>query len=80
MYPKEIERRKHKARAYLPEKAAYILRTKPEFISAAIRTVCHSDPMERKVCRAMRYFPPEQRVMANVKMTKCLYAMAVHCR
>lgn len=28
----------------------------------------------------MRYFPPEQRVMVNVKMTKCLYAMAIHCR
>lgn len=28
----------------------------------------------------MRYFPPEQRVMVNVKMTKCLYAMVVHCR
>ena len=28
----------------------------------------------------MRYFPPEQRVMVNVKMTKCLYAMVMHCR
>lgn len=28
----------------------------------------------------MRYFPPEQRIMVNVKMTKCLYAMANHCR
>lgn len=28
----------------------------------------------------MRYFPPEQRIMVNVKMTKCLYAMAIHCR
>lgn len=28
----------------------------------------------------MRYFPPEQRAMVNVKMTKCLYAMASHCR
>lgn len=28
----------------------------------------------------MKYFPPEQRIMVNVKMTKCLYAMANHCR
>lgn len=28
----------------------------------------------------MRYFPPEQRTMVNVRMTKCLYAMATHCR
>lgn len=28
----------------------------------------------------MRYFPPEQRVMVNISMTKCLYAMGTHCR
>lgn len=28
----------------------------------------------------MRYFPPEQRTMVNVKMTKCLYALASHSR
>lgn len=28
----------------------------------------------------MRYFPPEQRTMVNVKMTRCLYAMGTHCR
>ncbi|XP_071555822.1 protein SGT1 homolog ecdysoneless [Temnothorax nylanderi] len=80
IYPDEIRKRKHKARAYLPEKAASILRLEPRLISSVIRTICHSDPFERKVCRAMRYFPPEQRTMVNVKMTKCLYAMAKHCR
>ncbi|XP_011496388.1 PREDICTED: protein SGT1 homolog ecdysoneless [Ceratosolen solmsi marchali] len=80
IYPEEIVNRKHKARAYLPEKAAYILRKEPKLVASAIRTICHSDPLERKVCRGMRYFPPEQRIMENVKMTKCLYAMASHCR
>ncbi|XP_058793583.1 protein ecdysoneless [Phymastichus coffea] len=80
IYPGETKRRKHKARAYLPEKAAHILHREPQIIAAAIRSVCHSDPLERKVCRAMRYFPPEQRIMTNVNMTKCLYAMAMHCR
>ena len=28
----------------------------------------------------MKYFPPEQRTMVNVKMTKCLYAMIMHCQ
>jgi len=28
----------------------------------------------------MRYFPPEQRTMVNVNMTRCLYAMVTHCR
>ncbi|XP_034947616.1 protein ecdysoneless [Chelonus insularis] len=80
VYPDEIEKRKHKARAFLPEKAAYIFSQEPGLISAAIRMIVHSDSLERKVCRAMKYFPPEQRVMTNVMMTKCLYAMASHCR
>ncbi|XP_076245284.1 ecdysoneless cell cycle regulator [Calliopsis andreniformis] len=80
IYPNEIKKRHHKARVFLPEKAVLILRQDPRLIAPAIRTICHSDPLERKVCRAMRYFPPEQRVMVNVKMTKCLYAMAIHCR
>ncbi|XP_014469700.1 PREDICTED: protein ecdysoneless [Dinoponera quadriceps] len=80
IYPDEIQKRKHKTRAFLPEKAASILRLEPRLIAPAIRTICHSDPLERRVCRAMRYFPPEQRTMVNLKMTKCLYAMATHCR
>ncbi|KAF3424036.1 hypothetical protein E2986_02342 [Frieseomelitta varia] len=66
MYPNEIERRCHKARVFLPEKAVSILQQEPRLIAL--------------VCRAMKYFPPEQRIMVNVKMTKCLYAMANHCR
>ncbi|EFN75871.1 protein ecdysoneless [Harpegnathos saltator] len=80
IYPDEIQKRKHKTRAFLPEKAASILRLEPRLIAPAIRTICHSDPLERRVCRAMRYFPPEQRTMVNLKMTKCLYAMATYCR
>ncbi|CAL7950929.1 unnamed protein product [Xylocopa violacea] len=80
IYPNEIKKRHHKARVFLPEKAVSILRQEPRLVALAIRTICHSDPLERKVCRAMRYFPPEQRIMVNVKMTKCLYAMANHCR
>ena len=80
IYPSEIEKRHHKARVFLPEKAVSILRQEPRLIALIIRTICHSDPLERKVCRAMKYFPPEQRIMVNVKMTKCLYAMANHCR
>ncbi|KZC11544.1 Protein SGT1 like protein ecdysoneless [Dufourea novaeangliae] len=79
-YPNEIKKRHHKARVFLPEKAVSILQQEPRLVASAIRTICHSDPLERKVCRAMRYFPPEQRIMVNVKMTKCLYAMAMHCR
>ncbi|XP_046733783.1 protein ecdysoneless [Diprion similis] len=80
IYPMEIQNRIHKARVFLPERAIAILRQEPGLIAAALRTVCQSDPLERKVCQAMKYFPPEQRAMVNVKMTRCLYAMAIHCR
>lgn len=79
-YPGEIKKRNHKARVFLSEKAISILQQEPRLVALAIRTICHSDPFERKVCRAMRYFPPEQRIMVNIRMTKCLYAMANHCR
>lgn len=49
IYPSEIEKRKHKARAFLPEKAASILAQEPGLIAPAIRTIVHSDPLERKV-------------------------------
>lgn len=55
-YPGEIGKRRHKARAFLPEKAASILAQEPGLIAYAIRTIVHSDPVERRVCRAMRYF------------------------
>ncbi|XP_033207628.1 protein ecdysoneless homolog isoform X2 [Belonocnema kinseyi] len=80
VYPEEIKERVHKAKAYLPEKAAAMFQHEAGLIAPAIRMLFHSDPFERKVCRGMKYFPPEQRVMVNVKMTKCLYAMVVHCR
>lgn len=80
IFPNEIQERKHKARAYLPDKAAAMLQQDPSLIAPAIRMLFHSDSFERKVCRGMRYFPPEQRTMVNVRMTKCLYAMIMHCR
>lgn len=49
VYPEEIEKKWHKARAFLPEKAAFILHQDPRLISSAIRMICHSDPLERKV-------------------------------
>lgn len=39
---------------------------------------CNRDPIDMKVCRAMRYFPPENRVYTSVLFTKCLYAMIMH--
>lgn len=49
VYPEETQRRRHKARAFLPEKAASILAQEPGLIAFAIRSIVHSDPLERKV-------------------------------
>ena len=49
VYPEEIKERTHKAKAYLPEKAAAMLEEEPGLIAPAIRMLFHSDPFERKV-------------------------------
>lgn len=49
VYPDEIQKRRHKARAFLPEKAAFILAQEPGLIACAIRSIVNSDPLERKV-------------------------------
>ena len=49
IYPNEIKERMHKAKAYLPMKAASMLQQEPGLIAPAIRTLFHSDPFERKV-------------------------------
>lgn len=49
IYPEEITNRMHKARAFLPERAIAILKQEPGLIAAAVRSVCRSDPLERKV-------------------------------
>lgn len=49
VYPNEIKKRHHKARVFLPEKAVSILQQKPGLVASAIRSICHSDPLERKV-------------------------------
>ncbi|KAJ8982399.1 hypothetical protein NQ317_012437 [Molorchus minor] len=33
-----------------------------------------------RACRAMKYFPPENRVTTSVVFTKCLYAMLTHSK
>lgn len=48
-YPDEIKKRNHKARVFLSEKAISILQQEPRLVALAIRTICHSDPFERKV-------------------------------
>lgn len=77
-FPSQITDDLHRATVYLPLSAACLLKHRPQFVADAIRAFCHRDQIDMKACRAMKYFPPENRVYSSVCMTKCLYAMLMH--
>lgn len=79
-YPQSITDGLHSATLYLPIGVASILKYKPNLVSSAVQAFCNRDIVDMKVCRAMKYFPPENRVYTKVKFTKCLYAMLIHSR
>lgn len=79
-YPDKIKQNLHRSKVYLPVGVAAILNHKPNLIAPAILAFCNRDPIDMKACRAMKYFPPENRVYVNVVFTKCLYAMLCHSK
>ncbi|RZC37469.1 SGT1 -like ecdysoneless [Asbolus verrucosus] len=79
-YPEKIRDNLHRATAYLPIGVAAILKHKPNLIAPAVQVFCNRDPVDMRACKAMKYFPPENRVSASVTFTKCLYAMLTHSK
>lgn len=79
-YPDKIKQDQHRTKVYLPVGVAAILNHKPNLIAPAIISFCNRDPIDMKACRAMKYFPPENRVYSSVAFTKCLYAMLCHSK
>jgi hypothetical protein len=77
-YPEKISENLHRTTLYVPVGVAAILKEKPALISAAVLAFCNRDPIDVKVCKAMRYFAPENCVYISAVFTKCLYAMLVH--
>lgn len=77
-YPDSIEENFHRQTVYVPIAVAALLHHKRQFIAPAVQAFCNRDPIDMKACRAMRYFPPENRVYTSVVFTKCLYAMLMH--
>lgn len=76
----ESAKQQHRATVYLPIAAAMILKTDPSLIAPVVRTFCNRDQIDLKACRAMKHFPPEVRVYADVMFTRCLYAMLMYTR
>lgn len=79
-YPQKVADNLHRVNLYLPIGIAAILKTKPNLIAPAILAFCNRDTIDMKACRAMKYFPPENRVYTNVTFTRCLYAMLSHSK
>lgn len=77
-FPGSIEENFHRQTVYVPIAVAALLHHNPQLIAPAVQAFCNRDPIDMKACRAMRYFPPENRVYTSVVFTKCLYAMMTH--
>ncbi|KAJ8924921.1 hypothetical protein NQ315_001078 [Exocentrus adspersus] len=77
-YPEKAKENVHRATIYVPVAIAAILKHKPTLIAFAVQAFCNRDPIDTKACRAMKYFPPENRVLTSVTFTKCMYAMLMH--
>ncbi|KAE9544558.1 hypothetical protein AGLY_000099 [Aphis glycines] len=76
-YPGKIKENLHCCHAYLPVGVAYLLKHQPSLIAPAVLAFCHRDMLDIKACQTMKHFPPKDRVMCAVTMTKCLYAMLI---
>lgn len=73
-YPDKIRDGQHRDHCFVPAAVAAILRHRPDLVTAAVVSFYLRDPVDMKVCRAMKYFPPETRVMTDVLFTKCSFA------
>ncbi|XP_060881432.1 protein ecdysoneless [Metopolophium dirhodum] len=76
-YPGKIKENLHCCHAYIPVGVAYLLKHQPSLIAPAVIAFCHRDMLDVKACQTMKHFPPKERVMRTVTMTKCLYAMLI---
>ncbi|NXB73169.1 ECD protein, partial [Donacobius atricapilla] len=74
-YPEKIQASLHRAHCCLPAGAVAVLRQRPSLVAAAVQAFYLRDPGDLGACRRpFRTFPAEQRVMALVTFTRCLYA------
>ncbi|NXM42000.1 ECD protein, partial [Gymnorhina tibicen] len=77
-YPEKIQASLHRARCFLPAGIVAVLRQRPSLVAAAVQAFYLRDPADLRACRRpFRTFPAEQRVMALVTFTRCLYAQLV---
>ncbi|NXP53371.1 ECD protein, partial [Heliornis fulica] len=76
-YPEKIQASLHRAHCFLPAGIVAVLRQRPSLVAAAVEAFYLRDPVDLRPCRSFHTFPPDERVMAVVTFTKCLYAQLV---
>ncbi|XP_077980173.1 protein ecdysoneless homolog [Glandiceps talaboti] len=79
-YPRKIQENYHHGYCYVPANVAMVLQQKPALVAPAVQAFYFRDPIDLKACRRMKYFSAEDRVMARVKFTKCLYGQLLQQR
>lgn len=73
-YPDRHAELQHRAHCFLPALSAALLEHDPQLLGPAVSAFVSRDSTDAKALRAMRYFPPETRLMTEVRFTRCLYA------
>uniref|UniRef100_A0A671M636 Protein ecdysoneless homolog n=1 Tax=Sinocyclocheilus anshuiensis TaxID=1608454 RepID=A0A671M636_9TELE len=73
-YPDKIQQNFHRAHCYVPAGIALVLSRRPDLIAPAVSAFYLRDPVDLQACRTFHTFPPDARVMASIKFTRCLYA------
>ena len=73
-FPQRIKEHQHKSHCFVPVGVAALLKHNPSLIALAVNAFYNRTPDDLKACQAMKYFPPESRVMRCITFTRCLYA------
>ena len=74
-YPGEIRKSRHITHCVLPLPAAHVLSVNPALIAPAVQAFYQRDPLQLRVCKKMRFFPPDApSVCTAVKFSRLLYA------
>lgn len=73
-----VQKHQHRSNAFVPLSVARLLHHNPSWVAASVHAFCNRDPIDLKTIRAMKFFPPENRVYTAVRFSKCLYAMLLH--
>ncbi|EGD76213.1 hypothetical protein PTSG_00916 [Salpingoeca rosetta] len=73
-YPQHAQESMHHTRCFLPARLLKYLEEHPQTVSSAVSCFYLRDPIDMKRCGKMATFPPSERVMGPVVMSRCMYA------